>query len=102
MTTLTSDEVTLYESQKVCHICKGGFCYAKNKKIEFKLYHEVRDRCHYSGKFTDAAHNICNLRYKVPPPRWNSPCRGEGAYPLRSSNQRINKWSLSERCGYVR
>ena len=21
------------------------------------------------------------------PPRWNSPCRGEGAYPLRSSNQ---------------
>ena len=21
------------------------------------------------------------------PPRWNSPCRGEGAYPLSSSNQ---------------
>ena len=21
------------------------------------------------------------------PPRWSSPCRGEGAYPLRSSNQ---------------
>ena len=36
------------------------------------------------------------------PPRWNSPCRGEGAYPLRSSNQCINKWSSSERCGYVR
>ena len=38
----------------------------------------------------------------VAPPRCNSPCRGEGAYPLRSSNQCINKWSLSERCGYVR
>ena len=38
MTTLTSNEVTLYASQKVCHICKGGFCYDKNKKEEFKLY----------------------------------------------------------------
>ena len=26
MTTLASDKVTLYESQKVFHICKGGFC----------------------------------------------------------------------------
>ena len=31
-------------------------------------------------------------RYKIytqdiPSPRWNSPCRGEGAYPPRSSNQ---------------
>ena len=34
--------------------------------------------------------------YKSTPPRWNSPCRGEGAYPLRSSNQCINKWSSSE------
>ena len=38
MTTLTSNEVTLYASQKVCRICKGGFCYDKNKKEEFKLY----------------------------------------------------------------
>ena len=42
------------------------------------------------------------LCYHFIPPRWNSPCRGEGAYPLRSSNQCINKWSSSERCGYVR
>ena len=25
--------------------------------------------------------------YQAAPPRWNSPCGGEGAYPLRSSNQ---------------
>ena len=25
------------------------------------------------------------------PPRWNSPCRGEGAYSLSNSNQCINK-----------
>ena len=27
---------------------------------------KVRDHCHYTGKYRDAAHNICNLRYKVP------------------------------------
>ena len=28
------------------------------------------------------------IEYKKPPSRWNSPCRGEGAYPLRSSRVR--------------
>ena len=31
-----------------------------------ELYHKVRDHCHYIGKFREAAHSICNLRYKVP------------------------------------
>ena len=66
MTTLTSDEVTLYEKQKVCHICKEYFCTDENKKKEFKLYQKVRDHCHYSGKFRGAAHSNCNLQYKVP------------------------------------
>ena len=26
----------------------------------------MRDNCHYTGKYRGAAHNICNLRYKVP------------------------------------
>ena len=28
--------------------------------------HKVRDHCHYTGKYRGTAHNICNLRYKVP------------------------------------
>ena len=32
MTSLTRDDVSLYESQKVCHICKKGFFYGKNRK----------------------------------------------------------------------
>ena len=32
----------------------------------FKLYHKVRDHCHYTGKFWGAAHSICNLKYKTP------------------------------------
>ena len=66
MTLFKDKEITLCESQKVCHICKERFCYDKNKKCEYALYHKFRDHCHYTGKFRGAAHNIWNLRYKVP------------------------------------
>ena len=62
---LTDDEIKSYEKQKACHICKEGFCFDKNKKSEYALNHKVRDHCHYTGKFRGAAHNICNLRYKI-------------------------------------
>ena len=38
----------------------------KIKKSKFKICHKVRDQCHYTGKFGGDAHNICNLRHKVP------------------------------------
>ena len=43
MMPLTYIEITLYESQKVCHICKGGFCYDENdeKKIKNTLKLEI-------------------------------------------------------------
>ena len=64
---LKDKEVTLfYESQKVSHICKEKFFYDKNKKSKYALHHKVRDHCHYTRKFRRAAHNICNLSYKVP------------------------------------
>ena len=44
---------------------KKEFCCDKNEKNNFKLYQKVRNHCHYTGKFIDAAHSICNLRYKV-------------------------------------
>ena len=31
-----------------------------------KKHHKVRDHYHYTGKYKEAAHSICNLRYKVP------------------------------------
>ena len=31
-----------------------------------KKHHKVRDRCHYTGKYRGSAHNIYNLRYKIP------------------------------------
>ena len=55
-----------YKKPKKCHICKKEFCTNENNENEFKLNKKVRDHCHYTGKFRGAAHNICNLRYKVP------------------------------------
>ena len=66
MIPLTDKENKSYEKQKVCYICKKEFSTDENDKNAFKLYHKVRDHCHYTGKFRGAAHNICNLRYKTP------------------------------------
>ena len=38
----------------------------KTMKNVFKRYHKVRHHCHYTGEFREAAHSICNLRYKAP------------------------------------
>ena len=60
MISLTTEEKVHYNKQKVCYICKKEF--DNNDKKQQK----VRDHCHYTGKYRGAAHNICNLRYKVP------------------------------------
>ena len=38
----------------------------KNLILVIKKHYKVRDHCHYTGKYRGAAHNICNLRYKIP------------------------------------
>ena len=60
MTPLTTKEKIHYNEQEICYICKKEF--DDNDKKHYK----VRDHCHYTGKNRSAAHNICNLRYKVP------------------------------------
>ena len=51
-----------YKKQKVRHI----FSTDEDDKNTFKLYHKVRDDCHYTRKFRGAAHSTYNLRYKTP------------------------------------
>ena len=65
MISLTDEEIRSYEKQKVCKICKKEFCHDKNDKNKFKLHQKVGDHCHYTGKFREAAHSICNLRYNI-------------------------------------
>ena len=62
MISLTTEEKVHYNKQKVCYICKKEFDNNDNDKKQQK----VRDHYHYTGKYRGAAHNICNLRYKVP------------------------------------
>ena len=50
MIPLTDKENKSYEKQKVCYICKKEFSTDENDKNAFKLYHKVRDHCHYTAK----------------------------------------------------
>ena len=52
--------ISLTPEGKICYICQNEFD-NNNKKLQ-----KVRDHCHYTGKYRGAAHNICNLRYKIP------------------------------------
>ena len=65
MIPLTDYEHWHYETRKYCHICRRKFCYDKEDKSKYSVYHKVRDNDHYTGKYRGAAHNMCNLRYKV-------------------------------------
>ena len=60
MIPLTTEEKIYHNEQEICYICKNEF--DKSDKKHYK----VRDHCHYTGKYRGAAHNICNLRYKIP------------------------------------
>ena len=69
MISLTTEEKIHYNKQKVCYICKKEFDNSdttKSSSLEHKKQQKVRDHCHYTGKYRGAAHNICNLRYKIP------------------------------------
>ena len=62
MIPLTKKEEKRHNMQEVCYICKKGF---DTDDIN-KKYHKFRDHSHYIGKYRGAAHDICNLRYKIP------------------------------------
>ena len=55
MIPLTNGEEDNHNKENTCYICKNDF---NNDK--------VKDHCHFTGKYREAAHNLCNLRYKVP------------------------------------
>ena len=73
MMPLTYEENKSYKKQKVCYICIKEFGTDDDDDDDNdddddddKKYHKVRDHCPFTGKYKGAAHNICNLRYKIP------------------------------------
>ena len=61
MITLTNEENNSYEEQEACFICNEKFCMDENDET-YKNRRNVKDHCHYTGKFRGATHRICNLR----------------------------------------
>ena len=55
-----NEEKKLHRKQKVCYISKKRFSTDYNNKN-----HQVRDHCHYTGKYRGAAYDIGNLRLKT-------------------------------------
>ena len=52
---LTEEDEANFEKTNECHICDKPL--GKDR---------VRDHCHLTGKFRGAAHNGCNINYKIP------------------------------------
>ena len=48
-------DMRAYKASTYCHICEGEL-----------LNDKVADHCHLTGKFRGAAHNKCNLEYRIP------------------------------------
>ena len=57
MDPLTNKQLTRYKRVSKFHICYKPFSFKDP---------EVRDHCHYKGKYRGPAHRNCNLRYKIP------------------------------------
>lgn len=62
MKPLTEEEKNDFHSAVFCHICKKSLI--ERAFIE-KLGIRVRDHCHITGLFRGAAHQGCNLTYKI-------------------------------------
>ena len=52
---MTTHDKLVYDNSTLCHIC--------NEELGSDRVH---DHCHLFGKFRGAAHDVCNLKYKVP------------------------------------
>ena len=59
---LTPEEEKDFQSAKVCHICEEDLFV--NEKTGQIL--KVRDHCHFTGEYRDAAHKECNLKSRKP------------------------------------
>ena len=52
---MINEDEEVYNNSRICWICKEELNTDK-----------VRDHCHVTGKFTEAAHNKCNISLRLP------------------------------------
>ena len=56
---ITKKEELGFQKATVCHVCGGTFEKTEDSR-------RVRDHCHLTGLYRGAAHNKCNLEFKLP------------------------------------
>ena len=59
---LIKEQQESYENANICYICREKL---ENKYLKDKKHLEVRDYCHYTGKYYILC-TICDLKYSVP------------------------------------
>ena len=91
MKELTVEEQREYDSATTCHICSEKFLNDEDPK--------VRDHCHIMGDFRGAAHNSCNLNYRIMPKTWKLPVV---FHNLRGYDGHLIVKALQKRHGKVR
>ena len=64
MIPLTNEELK-WRCKIILHLWKIMLYFIK-KLAEDINHQQVRDHCHYTGKYRGAAHSICNLKFNVP------------------------------------
>ena len=64
MPELTTEQQEQFDNAIDCHICGEKFKEGDKK---------IQDHCHVLGHYRGAAHNGCNLNYKIDPRRWKLP-----------------------------
>lgn len=57
---MTEEDKKNYNDAEECYLCNKPFIFGDKKN------NKVKDHCHITGKYRGAAHNICNLKYRVP------------------------------------
>ena len=60
---MTREDKIDYYNATHCHICEEEI-FEEDRDDEY--YKKVRDHCHLTGKFRGAAHNTCNLKFRLP------------------------------------
>ena len=60
---LLNDQKESYEKTKTSYIFKKS---SNISILMMKIIKKVNSHCHYTGKYKDIAHFICNIRYSVP------------------------------------
>ena len=60
---MTDEDRTYFETATRCFVCGDNVFKTSKTDKEAEKYKNVRDHCHFTGKYRGCAHRVCNLNY---------------------------------------